>query len=78
MEVKEVTEKEVIVLNRVSGKKETIPAEVMIIAMGSKSVNGLAEALEDEAPELFLIGDCKKPQRLLEAIYEGSLVGRQI
>lgn len=78
MEVKEIKEKGVIVANKLNGKEETIPADAIIIALGSQPVSGLAGSLEDEVSEFHLIGDCKEPRRLLEAIYEGSLVGRQI
>lgn len=78
LEVKEITEKGAIVLNRVTGKKETIEAEAMVVAMGSRSVSELVEAIKDDAPEVYVVGDANEPHRMLEAIYEGSLVGRRI
>lgn len=77
-EVKEITDKGAIVFNKASGEEEILSTDAMVIAMGSQPVSGLAEALEDELQELYIIGDCKNPRRLLEAIYEGSLIGRLI
>jgi len=77
-EVKEINDKGVIAFNRLNGEKEDIQGEVMVVAMGSQSVAGLAEVLKDEAPEVYIIGDSKESRRMLEAIYEGSLVGRRI
>jgi 2,4-dienoyl-CoA reductase-like NADH-dependent reductase (Old Yellow Enzyme family)/thioredoxin reductase len=78
-EVKEITDTGVIVLNKITGEKETISTEVMVIAMGSESVSSLAEAFaEGDYPEHYIVGDSRSPRRLFDAIYEGSLVGRRI
>jgi hypothetical protein len=39
---------------------------------------GLLEILEDEYTEVYSTGDCKEPRRLLNAIYEGSVLGRRV
>jgi pyruvate/2-oxoglutarate dehydrogenase complex dihydrolipoamide dehydrogenase (E3) component len=78
LEMKEINEKGVIVFNRLNGEKESIQGEAMVVAMGSQSVAGLSEVLKDETSEIYNIGDSKEPRRLLDAIYEGSLVGRRI
>ncbi len=31
-----------------------------------------------KVPELYSVGDCNRPRVILEAVYEGSLAGRQI
>lgn len=78
LEVKEITDKGIVALDKVSGKEESITAEAIVIAMGSQPETSLVVALEDESPEFIVIGDCKEPRRMLDAVYEGSLVGRRI
>jgi 2,4-dienoyl-CoA reductase-like NADH-dependent reductase (Old Yellow Enzyme family)/thioredoxin reductase len=75
-----ITEKGVRVKNLDTEKEELIEADRVVIAMGSKSLNTLGKVLEDRLPEnkLYIVGDCNQPRVILEAIYEGSLAGRQI
>jgi len=61
-----------------SGEKVTINADAIVLALGSAPVNKLAESLKRENIEFYCIGDCKDPKNIRQAIYEGSLVGRQI
>jgi hypothetical protein len=48
-----------------------------VIAVGSKPENALA-SLNAIVPELYIIGDAKKPRNALEAIREGFLTGNAI
>jgi len=73
-----IDEKGVQVVNTDNNKKELIKADWVVIAVGTKPVNTLVSALEGKIPELYSIGDCNQPRVIMEAVYEGSLVGRQI
>jgi 2,4-dienoyl-CoA reductase (NADPH2) len=55
-------------------REELLPADSVVIAVGSKSENALA-SLNGLAPEVYVIGDAKKPRNALEAIREGFLTG---
>jgi 2,4-dienoyl-CoA reductase (NADPH2) len=55
-----------------------IPADTVVLATGSKSENGLAEALGDRVPEIHVIGDAKKPRNVLVAIREGFQLGLKL
>ncbi len=57
------------------GKKETIPADTVIIAIGYKANNRLYKALEGKVPEIYCIGNSSEPRRILEAISEGYQAG---
>ena len=57
------------------GKKETIQADTVIIAVGYKANEHLYKALEDKVPEIYCIGDSSQPRRILEAINEGYRTG---
>lgn len=76
--VSSITEKGVQMTNSETGKEELVEADLVIMAVGSKSVNALVEELEGKVPELYVAGDCNRPRVIMEAVYEGSLAGRQI
>jgi 2,4-dienoyl-CoA reductase-like NADH-dependent reductase (Old Yellow Enzyme family)/thioredoxin reductase len=57
------------------GKKETIPADTVIIAVGYKANESLYRALEGKVPEIHCIGDSSEPRRILEATNEGYRTG---
>lgn len=56
----------------------TVEADTVVLAVGLKSVNGLYASLKNKVEELYAIGDCLKPRKLLDAIHEGARVARQI
>jgi 2,4-dienoyl-CoA reductase-like NADH-dependent reductase (Old Yellow Enzyme family)/thioredoxin reductase len=57
------------------GKKETIPAETVIIAVGYEANDRLYKALEGKLREIHCIGNSAKPRRILEANSEGYQAG---
>jgi 2,4-dienoyl-CoA reductase (NADPH2) len=57
---------------------DMIPADSVVVAVGSKSENRLAEELAGEVPDLHTIGDAKEPRNAMEAIKEGFLAALKI
>jgi 2,4-dienoyl-CoA reductase-like NADH-dependent reductase (Old Yellow Enzyme family)/thioredoxin reductase len=57
------------------GKRETIPADTVIIAVGYKANDGLYKVLEGKVSEIYYIGNSSKPRRILEAVNEGYRTG---
>jgi 2,4-dienoyl-CoA reductase-like NADH-dependent reductase (Old Yellow Enzyme family)/thioredoxin reductase len=57
------------------GKRETIPADTIIIAVGYKANDRLYKALEGKVPEIYRIGNSFEPRRILEATSEGYQTG---
>ena len=57
------------------GKKETIPADTVIIAVGYKANDRLFKALEGKITEIYCIGNSSEPRRILEATTEGYRTG---
>ncbi len=53
------------------GKKETLPADTVILATGVKSCQELYKSLNGKNFELLLIGDAKEPRKITDAIKEG-------
>jgi NADH dehydrogenase FAD-containing subunit len=60
------------------GHQTQLPADGVVLAVGSVSQDDLVEALSSLCPETQVIGDCRKPRKALEAIYEGAKAGLQI
>jgi len=56
------------VVVEVDGREESIPADTVIIAVGSCSENSLYEQLKDSGLEVHLVGDAREPRKALEAI----------
>jgi len=57
------------------GEKETIKAETIILAAGYQPRRDLLQNLEVDKMEFYQIGDCVKPQTIMEAIEDGNRIG---
>jgi 2,4-dienoyl-CoA reductase-like NADH-dependent reductase (Old Yellow Enzyme family)/thioredoxin reductase len=57
------------------GKKETVLADTVIIAVGYRANDHLYRILKGKVPEIYCIGNSSEPRRILEAISEGYLTG---
>jgi pyruvate/2-oxoglutarate dehydrogenase complex dihydrolipoamide dehydrogenase (E3) component len=53
----------------------SLKAGTVVLAVGSRPQNKLAQELKDIVPEVHLIGDCKEPRNALEALNEGAELG---
>jgi 2-enoate reductase len=60
------------------GNDHLFPADSVIMAMGMKSDNALADKLKEEVDELYIIGDCVKPSKVGEAVHTGYTAGWRI
>jgi len=77
-EVVGAVEKGIQVVNLDTNQEELVEADWVVVAIGTKPANTLTNALKSKIPELYSVGDCNQPRVIMEAVYEGSLVGRQI
>ncbi len=53
------------------GNKVFYPAKTVLNAAGMKPLSDLADSFRDCADECYVIGDCKKPAKLFEALHYG-------
>lgn len=60
------------------GKEQSIGANIVILATGSRSNDGLMKALREKGRPFFPVGDCIEPRKVIDAIHEGFSVGCQI
>ena len=63
---------------RKDGEKLSIDADTVVIAVGSCSNDELFWELEGKLPELYMIGDCCEPSRILEAVREATYLAHKI
>ena len=62
-----------------NGKGKEIEADTIVLAVGMESLQELsAETLEKSVPEVYAIGDCVKPRRVLNAMWEGYRTARLV
>jgi len=60
------------------GSRTELKADSIVLALGFKPESTLRDELEGKVPELFAIGDCVEPRRILHAMWEGFHAGRLI
>jgi pyruvate/2-oxoglutarate dehydrogenase complex dihydrolipoamide dehydrogenase (E3) component len=67
------------VIIRRNGKKMRLEGfDTLVLALGIKSVNGLAAQIEGKVPEIYVIGDAVTPRRAIEAIEEGAKIALRV
>ncbi len=55
-----------------------LPADTVILAVGSEPVNRLAQELEGTVPEVYTIGDCNEPRDAAAATFEAAKIAFSI
>lgn len=58
--------------------RDLLPADSVVLAVGSVSVNSFPDAVRALVPEMHVIGDAREPRKALDAIFEGYRVGLEI
>jgi pyruvate/2-oxoglutarate dehydrogenase complex dihydrolipoamide dehydrogenase (E3) component len=76
--VKEIQPKGRVVVSR-NGSEETLEAfDTIVLACGVKPRDMLSAEIRGTVEEVYVIGDASKPRRGVEAIRDGSEIGRKI
>jgi len=50
--------------------------ETVVLTLGAKPLNDLADEIRVLAPEFYAIGDCVRPRRAVDAVHEGANLAR--
>ena len=66
------------VVQRDSGEERTLEAETIVLALGATPERSLVNDLKKEEIEFHPIGDCRQPNNIRQAVYDGARVGRQL
>lgn len=72
--IQEITDEGIIV----DGESNKIKADTVVIAAGLKSDDGLCQALKRQFPDVYTVGDCRKPRNIMGAIWDGFEVGQTV
>jgi pyruvate/2-oxoglutarate dehydrogenase complex dihydrolipoamide dehydrogenase (E3) component len=57
---------------------QTIAADSIVFSLGAKPNNGLFSELQNKGIELHVIGDCKRPRRIVHAVREAAVCAQTI
>jgi NADPH-dependent 2,4-dienoyl-CoA reductase/sulfur reductase-like enzyme len=61
------------------GQEESIGGlDYIVLGMGVRSIDDISDKIKDKVSEVYVIGDAKEGRTALEAIFEGSEIGRKI
>lgn len=60
------------------GNEHELHTTSIVLAVGVRPVNELAIQLENRIPEMHIIGDALHCGRIINAIYEGNMLGRRL
>ena len=52
-------------------ERSTIPADTVILSLGFVPRSGVVDQFKDLAADVYIIGDCRKPQTIKEAVHDG-------
>jgi NADPH-dependent 2,4-dienoyl-CoA reductase/sulfur reductase-like enzyme len=61
-----------------NGETETIPADIIIVALPFTANTKLADSLKGRVPEVYAIGDCQDPGVIAGAVTSANLTARRI
>jgi 2,4-dienoyl-CoA reductase (NADPH2) len=73
----EITDKGLTITPK-EGKRQTIEADTIVTAIPLQPSTELLKKLGGSAPEIYAIGDCKEPNKIIDAIADGSRIARAI
>jgi len=76
-EYQEITKEGLHILNG-NGEPQLLAADSIVLATGVTANDRLARAAQKIVSEVYLVGDCAEPGRILDAIRDGSRTGREI
>ncbi|NQT71202.1 MAG: FAD-dependent oxidoreductase [Chloroflexi bacterium] len=74
--VLEIVEKHVVM--RYNGEVLELSADTVVLAVGMRSENRLAQELEGIVPEVYAVGDCVKPRNAASVAYQAAQVAAKI
>jgi hypothetical protein len=56
----------------------SLPADTVILSVGMRSVNKLAQELQGVVPEVYMVGDCVRPRDASEVSYQAAKLAASI
>jgi len=72
-----ITEKGLVIVTR-EGERQTLEADAILVSLPLGPNTAMEKSFEGAAPEVYYIGDCREPHMIIDAIADGSHVGRAV
>lgn len=60
------------------GTEKLIPADIVLLAVGYYNGNPVTDMLRSSAPVVHIIGDCRKPGKVADAVFDGYYMAMDI
>jgi NADPH-dependent 2,4-dienoyl-CoA reductase/sulfur reductase-like enzyme len=73
--IKEITDKDVVLVDPATGREERIPCDNVVTCEYRRPRDELAKQLLGKIPVIHVVGDALEPRTILEATYEGWAAG---
>ena len=67
-----------IVFTDAEQRQKALKVDTVVVAVGMKPLRDLAEMLNDRAFEVYPIGDCSEPRKVIDAMWEAYRVSRRV
>ena len=77
IKLEEIKENSIIGIDK-KWRRHNIKADKVVLAIGLKPRAEVVKALEHTAPQVYTIGDCARPQKIIHAIADGLHIARKI
>lgn len=77
IEYREITGDGVAIIDK-NGKEQTIKADTVVLATGTRPNTELLHILEGRVSEVYPVGDCVEPRNILESMKEGYRAGLSV
>ena len=78
LRLENVTSNGIIAFDKSTNTKIELEADNIVLATGLSPEKKLGEGFERRGILVYSIGDCVEPRRILDAVYEGFLIGLAI
>jgi len=75
--VAEITDDGVVIADK-EYKRSQHPCDTVVIALGLEPNTGLEEELKDKVSEVYAVGDCVGPRKVIDAVWEGFRLARLV
>lgn len=77
LKLKEVTKQGILVENE-NGEQQSLEADTVVLATGLSANNSLYDQLYGEVAEIYQIGDCLQPRKIIDATQEAFMIAKDI
>jgi 2-enoate reductase len=73
----EIADRGVVIADK-SGRRSMLEADTVVLALGLKRNERLLESVRGKVPEVYTVGDCVEPRKVINAIWDGFRTARLI